>query len=311
MANVYCNSNVHEPKADVTATAGACIHAQASRGWCLTPGTRAITSSRRSSSSRWLVANAALLFLVMYRLPDATAQEFDDVAPTVQQSVWGALLGSKGDPRECTISGEEYLSSSACSRDVRNEWLRLAAMPVQMDACRVEVATGQIVCDTQIRCEGGTQKHVEHVQVQNIMEYDCSACHDVHKRSCCKQCLELQKSVSEGSLKVGRELIGEAVCKNCEAGDLSAIVPKHPVNCSHDQLDGTFRCSMSEHCSHGRMRTISHNMSYTCTVTPCDTCTNNAAKAQCCTTCLEHYCLADLTFADRRVCRGCSELPRH
>lgn len=295
----------------------------------LSQGRPGVTANR-ANIDRWrvfkswcVVACVVLLLLLSHyskvwgshaQLPDTMPGEVDDIAVSASPavgSVLGALLGSEAErlPPECAIPGEEYVSSSTCSRDLRNEWFRLAAMPAQKDSCRVEYGTGQIVCDTQVSCEGGMTRNVENMQVKKTMDYDCSNCHNVQKRSCCEKCSKLRETASRGSLTVGGDSIHEVVCKHCDTGDLSDIVPQHSVNCLHNEHDGTFRCSMSEHCSDGRLRTNTYNLSYSCVVTPCDTCADSVARAQCCSQCLEHYCHAGLTFADRRVCRGCGSLP--
>merc|ERR1712228_1028695 len=104
------------------------------------------------------------------------------------------------------------------------------------------------------------------------MEYDCSRCHDIQRSSCCKKCSDLQRMVAQGTLLVNDARIHAVVCSHCDQDNLRNMVSKHEVACSHNEADGTFTCSLSEHCELGMQRIDTQNLSFECIVTPCDTC---------------------------------------
>lgn len=215
--------------------------------------------------------------------------------------------------RECNMPGREYQASRVCSAEVRQKWRQLAEQPVtvpQQDGCRFDHSSGKIICDNRMSCEGGFSHPVESFQHRHAMDYDCSECPGSSRGSCCRKCAELRDQARGGNLEVGSNRIYEVYCNHCT--DITASPTA--VQCAHDPIDGQFKCSVSEKCEPGQPKINSQNMSYTCVVTPCETCTNDVLKAQCCYSCLNHFCGADLSFDTRKVCRGCDEpgvVPRY
>jgi hypothetical protein len=211
-------------------------------------------------------------------------------------------------PDDCNVPGDLYMASPVCSTTVRREWARLSSIPRQQDVCDIDYSTGRIVCDTKIQCEGGTATAVDRVQTKRTMDYDCSKCPDIQRGSCCGKCKELQDKVSRGALRIGGQAIHEVLCHNCAHSDMTeswTVNSASAVSCSHNNADGTFKCTLNEHCESGAQRIDTKNLSFACLVTPCDTCQDTFAKAQCCLTCLENYCNSNLDFVNRKVCRGC------
>lgn len=227
-----------------------------------------------------------------------------------EQPSWRWSRASQDDlPAECHIRGDEYANSLACSARARSEWLRLSRVPRDQEACRVNYDTGKIECDLEISCEGGTMQHVDKISVKNTMEYDCANCHGVQHKSCCRNCHNLRAEALKADLRISGKVVDAVVCRHCEAHDLVGLESQPPITCSHNELDGNFKCSVSEHCNDGQMKTQTENMSFSCHVTPCHKCGDLSAKAQCCVECLEHYCRRGLSFFDRRVCKGCEDIP--
>jgi len=211
-------------------------------------------------------------------------------------------------PDDCNVPGDLYMASPVCSTNMRREWARLSSIPRQQDVCDIDYSTGRIVCDTKIQCEGGTATAVDRVQTKRTMDYDCSKCPDIQRGSCCGKCKELQDKVTRGQLRIGGQGIHEVLCHNCAHSDMAESWTANSasaVSCSHNNADGTFKCTLNEHCESGAQRIDTKNLSFACLVTPCDTCQDTFAKAQCCLTCLENYCNSNLDFVNRKVCRGC------
>jgi len=206
---------------------------------------------------------------------------------------------------DCQVSGDIYLTSTACSEVVRKEWSRLASVSRQ-DACRIDYTTGEILCDTSIQCEGGTTEFVEQIHTKRKMEYDCSKCPDIQRHSCCSKCSELRQMALGQRLAIKNTPIDEVSCWHCEEREMH-MLSRHEVRCTHDQSDGKFKCGLSEQCQEGVQKIETQNLSYSCTVTPCDACTDVAAKARCCSMCLENYCNSHLSFQTRKICRGCAK----
>jgi len=205
------------------------------------------------------------------------------------------------------MPGREYQASRVCSEGVRSRWKQLAEMPApQQDSCRIDHTSGKIICDTRMSCEGGNTHAIESFQHRHAMEYDCSECSCSQRGSCCRKCAELRDQARAGTLEIGSNRIYEVYCQRCGDGDLCGGSPS-PVQCAHDPVDGQFKCTVAESCEPGQPKINAQNMSYSCVVTPCDTCTNDLLKAQCCYSCLNHFCTADLGFDNRKICRGCDE----
>eukprot|EP00930_Biecheleria_cincta_P004307 TRINITY_DN105217_c0_g1_i1.p1 TRINITY_DN105217_c0_g1~~TRINITY_DN105217_c0_g1_i1.p1 ORF type:complete len:383 (+),score=41.52 TRINITY_DN105217_c0_g1_i1:67-1215(+) len=209
-------------------------------------------------------------------------------------------------PEDCMMSGSQYAASAVCSSEVRKEWSRLAAVPKQQNACQIDYNTGRMVCDTQISCEGGRSRFVEDVQTKRTLEYDCGKCHEMQRTSCCSTCRNLKSSATRGDLVINKTSIHDVTCYSCDHDSLQYMVPKTDVSCSHNEEDGHFKCSVNKHCELGDLNIDTQNLSFSCMVTPCDQCSDPTTKAQCCVTCLTHYCTSGLSFSDRKVCRGCN-----
>jgi len=212
---------------------------------------------------------------------------------------------------QCKQSGSDYKKSSVCSEEVRKHWARLMEVPTNQETCSFDQETGKIICDTDHACHGGQTISVDDVRTRTSMEYDCSKCHDLQRRSCCSKCHELQQDVARGGLMVAGSSIHSVVCHHCDKSNLEAKSSKPQVACQHDAAAGTFKCSFAEHCEDGKRIDRRANWSYKCLVTPCDSCTETFTKAKCCLTCLNHFCNSPLTFHDRRVCRGCEAHTSH
>jgi len=208
--------------------------------------------------------------------------------------------------KECRMPGHQYLSSGVCSATIRNEWSRRASVPRQQKACEIDYHTGKMTCDTKVTCAGGTHSYINKVQTKHTIEYDCSQCHDIQRESCCGKCFEVKDMASKGKLRVNNSDMDEVLCRNCEQDVLRSIRSKHDVSCSHNGADGTFQCSLKEHCELGTPVINMENLSFECVSTPCDQCADSFAQAQCCVDCLEHVCSSSLSFVDRKICRGCA-----
>lgn len=266
----------------------------------------------RSSQFMWCWALVLVVLLLWVLLRSGST---DDVVDTEPSGLAAAPLPTRHAsplapagselPEDCMIPGQIYTASPVLTSTTA------VARTFPTDVCNIDYTTGHIVCDTKIECEGGTSKSVDKVQTKRTMEYDCSKCPDIQHGSCCGKCTELQGMVAKGNLRISGQLIHEVVCHNCGTAALSSYSGSAAVTCSHNHADGTFKCSLNEHCESGMQRIETQNLSFSCLVTPCDTC-DPYAKAQCCVTCLENYCNSDLDFVNRKVCRGCQiDLNRH
>eukprot|EP00928_Gymnodinium_smaydae_P090293 TRINITY_DN7411_c0_g1_i1.p1 TRINITY_DN7411_c0_g1~~TRINITY_DN7411_c0_g1_i1.p1 ORF type:complete len:375 (-),score=32.97 TRINITY_DN7411_c0_g1_i1:116-1240(-) len=256
---------------------------------------------------KWLLSSAAS-DLPSSEHTEPVAFDYSDPVPVISPvaPVMPPPAPASGLPAECKIPGDEYAASNVCSPAVRNEWAKLAAEPRQQDTCRVDYDTGRMVCDTKVSCEGGTTHYIEDIRTTYAMEYDCLKCSDAQRGSCCRKCADLQRSVARGTLTINRTLINNVACLNCDARALSGLASKSEVSCSVNQKDGTFRCKQEEHCESGVRKVHTRNASFSCFVTPCSSCGDAVARAQCCATCLDNYCNARLGFADRKICQGCA-----
>jgi len=288
---------------------------EAPKPWARAPPERAVAAPAPDNHACercfWLLALflVVVIFVVPYFLrSDPIPDDYEEIVGSHRPTPPFTPIRETELPDDCNVPGDLYMASPVCSPAVRREWARLSSIPRQQDVCDIDYATGRIVCDTKVQCEGGTATAVDRVQTKRTMDYDCSKCPDIQRGSCCGKCKELQDKVSRGALRIGGEGIHEVLCHNCAQADLAeswTAASASAVSCSHNHADGTFKCTLKEHCESGAQRIDMQNLSFACLVTPCDTCQDTFAKAQCCLTCLENYCNSNLDFVNRKVCRGC------
>merc|ERR1712194_674793 len=169
------------------------------------------------------------------------------------------------------------------------------------NACKFDYNIGKMTCDTTFGCEGGKHYSVDNHHSHNKVSYDCGECHDVQRESCCNTCQEVKQNAAANGLTIHNERIHEVECDGCDRARLNS---HDEIQCSHNPRDGHFQCRLQTSCQTGRTNFDKQNLSYHCTVTPCDSCPDSHARAQCCVQCLNHFCNQPNSFHERRICSG-------
>merc|ERR1712107_750892 len=114
---------------------------------------------------------------------------------------------------------------------------------------------------------------------------------------CCETCMKAEVNPLHFDIQAVK-------CKGCEAQQLSAAAAESHGACTWSGTE--FRCQNTGHCQLGDAEKSCYELDWQCDIVPCDKCTDDNLKAQCCSDCLGRMCSGTQS---QMYCKGCEGGP--
>ena len=206
-----------------------------------------------------------------------------------------------------TDAAYELNHAKQCHRENTDYWLSKAESFGQKASCVTDPVTLKIKCTAFDQCKGGETVDYSKTITTREVTYPCGEhCKDLLLVQCCEECMKNQQLARDGMPPFDQ--VGTKVhCPGCGKTQLNSI--KEDM-CK--MVGATFSCRFSQTCEIGDPKFTHKTYEQFCSVTPCDACSDDDLKAQCCAKCLAESACKDSKAnpADRKICRGCAPSER-
>jgi hypothetical protein len=212
----------------------------------------------------------------------------------------------------CDLSASDYRASPVCSQANIDAWKNKRESQVSSDAeqCKYDESSGSLSCGYEASCGGGDELFGGIVIRELTVTFDCKECDKqaggvLLRPGCCDTCASLQSKASSKQLTWKGQKPDKVICNGCDSQSLTTLTRDNSKNCRF--YGNKFKCETKASCKIGQgLEKVTDN-SYTCRVTPCDRCQNDALKAECCSECLKNACSCNNADSAHQmfVCTGC------
>lgn len=187
----------------------------------------------------------------------------------------------------CRGSDEDVAGFCATWGPYWAEWDEAPADVSLQQNCEIDNVTKEMHCKMQGFCQGG------HVQESDIdfLSYPCgNNCRGSLLLDCCNKCLKYK--MNPRSLGVNG-----VACSGCEPEDIAKAADE--ANCFF--TTNKFKCVTVDKCHLGSPSQFEKR----CNIIPCDKCSSESLRGQCCQDCVWRQCHAQNGMT-RLVCKGCN-----
>jgi len=166
------------------------------------------------------------------------------------------------------------------------EWDEAPAPTTLQENCEIDKVTKEMHCRMEAYCHGGHLRESD----MDFLSYPCGThCKGSLLLDCCNKCQEYKSNP--------RSLgVNGIACTGCEPENIAKAVDD--ANCFFNP--NQFKCTTEDKCHLGSPSQFEK----TCNIIPCDRCSSESLRGQCCQDCVNRQCHANIG-ATRLVCKGC------